>query len=149
MALSDYVTLGNSGLRVSRFCLGGMTFGEDWGWGSSVAESEAIMARFRIAKAPAAAPAAIALACVRSRPGVASTIIGARRLAQLDENLAALDVALSPAEIAALDKLSQPTLNFPAPFLKAAGMFMHAGATVNGEPSMVWPLAPKTDAERY
>ena len=46
MPLTDYVTIGNSGLRVSPFCLGAMTFGEDWSWGSSVAESEAIMARF-------------------------------------------------------------------------------------------------------
>jgi len=46
MPLNHYVTLGNSGLRVSPFCLGAMTFGEDWGWGSSVAESETIMARF-------------------------------------------------------------------------------------------------------
>ena len=46
MALTDYVTLGRSGLRVSPFCLGAMTFGEDWGWGSSVAESEAIIDRF-------------------------------------------------------------------------------------------------------
>src|SRR6516165_3057616 len=46
MALTDYVTLGRSGLRVSPFCLGAMTFGEDWGWGSSVAESEAIISRF-------------------------------------------------------------------------------------------------------
>src|SRR5678815_3580712 len=46
MALTDYVTIGTSGLRVSPFCLGAMTFGEDWGWGSSVAESEAIMSRF-------------------------------------------------------------------------------------------------------
>ena len=46
MPLNHYVTLGRSGLRVSPFCLGAMTFGEDWGWGSSVAESEAILARF-------------------------------------------------------------------------------------------------------
>src|ERR1043165_6668842 len=46
MALNDYVTLGRSGLRVSPFCLGSVAFREDWGWGSSVAESEAIMARF-------------------------------------------------------------------------------------------------------
>src|SRR5476649_125276 len=46
MALNDYVTIGSSGLRVSPFCLGAMTFGEDWGWGSSVVESEAIMSRF-------------------------------------------------------------------------------------------------------
>ena len=46
MPLTNYVTLGRSGLRVSPFCLGAMTFGEDWGWGSSVAESEAILDRF-------------------------------------------------------------------------------------------------------
>src|ERR1043166_9198257 len=46
MPLNHYVTIGNSGLRVSPFCLGAMTFGEDWNWGSSPAESQAIMARF-------------------------------------------------------------------------------------------------------
>ncbi len=35
MKLDDYVTLGRSGLKVSPLCLGTMTFGEDWGWGSS------------------------------------------------------------------------------------------------------------------
>ncbi len=35
MKLSEYVTLGRSGLKVSPLCLGTMTFGEDWGWGSS------------------------------------------------------------------------------------------------------------------
>ena len=39
MPLDHYVTLGKSGLRVSPFCLGTMTFGEDWGWGASVEES--------------------------------------------------------------------------------------------------------------
>ena len=46
MPLTNYLTLGRSGLRVSPFCLGTMTFGEDWGWGSPVAESEAILARY-------------------------------------------------------------------------------------------------------
>ena len=46
MSLAHYVTLGRSGLRVSPLCLGTMTFGEDWGWGSSVAESEALLATF-------------------------------------------------------------------------------------------------------
>jgi hypothetical protein len=31
----NYRLLGKSGLRVSEFCLGTMTFGEDRGWGSS------------------------------------------------------------------------------------------------------------------
>jgi len=103
----------------------------------------------RIATAHGTTSAAVALAWVQRRPGVTSTIIGARRLDQLEQNLAALDVTLTPEDSAALDTLSQPTLNFPAIFLKAAGMFMHAGATVNGEPSIIWPLSPKTDAERY
>ena len=34
-------------------------------------------------------------------------------------------------------------------FLNVASMFTHGGATVNGETSTVWPLAPKSDAERY
>ncbi len=46
MPLNHYLTLGHSGLAVSPFCLGAMTFGEDWGWGSSVKESEAIMDAF-------------------------------------------------------------------------------------------------------
>ena len=32
--LDSYVTLGRSGLRVSPLCLGTMTFGTEWGWGS-------------------------------------------------------------------------------------------------------------------
>ena len=46
MPLDHYVTLGRSGLRVSPLCLGAMTFGEDWGWGSSVTESQSILDAF-------------------------------------------------------------------------------------------------------
>lgn len=38
----NYQLLGNSGLRVSELCLGTMTFGEEWGWGSSKEESKNI-----------------------------------------------------------------------------------------------------------
>ncbi len=103
----------------------------------------------RIAKERATTPAAVALAWVRSRPGVASTIIGARRLEQLDQNLAALEVTIAPQDVAALDTLSKPTLGFPMQFMSVATMFSHSGATVNGEKSIVWPLAPTSDADRY
>ncbi len=43
MSLNHYVTLGRSGLRVSPLCLGTMTFGLDWGWGSDVETSEKIL----------------------------------------------------------------------------------------------------------
>src|ERR1700755_582500 len=46
MSLDHYVTLGRSGLRVSPFCLGAMTFGEDLGWGTSVEESQRIIDRY-------------------------------------------------------------------------------------------------------
>ena len=35
MALNEFVLLGRSGLRVTRLCLGTMTFGTEWGWGNS------------------------------------------------------------------------------------------------------------------
>ncbi len=41
-----YHLFGNSGLRVSPLCLGTMTFGKDWGWGSTEAESKAIFDAF-------------------------------------------------------------------------------------------------------
>ena len=50
----------------------------------------------------------IALAWVSDRPAVASTILGARTTEQLDSNLRAADLHLSPAETAALDAASDP-----------------------------------------
>jgi aryl-alcohol dehydrogenase-like predicted oxidoreductase len=40
--MNEYVTLGRSGLRVSPFCLGTMTFGTEWGWGSEEATARAV-----------------------------------------------------------------------------------------------------------
>jgi aryl-alcohol dehydrogenase-like predicted oxidoreductase len=43
MPLDSYVTLGRSGLRISPFTLGTMTFGEDNGWGAAPADAEAML----------------------------------------------------------------------------------------------------------
>ena len=43
MSLAHYVTLGHSGLRVSPLCLGTMTFGKEWGWGSEPEEARRIL----------------------------------------------------------------------------------------------------------
>jgi len=94
-------------------------------------------------------PAAVALAWVQAKPGVDSTIIGARTLEQLEANLGSLDVALSAAQMNVLDAASTPTLGFPVRFLEVANSVMHAGATVDGEPSEVWPMLPKTGDEHY
>ena len=103
----------------------------------------------RIGTKHAAAPASVALAWLGRKSGVSSIIIGARRLDQLDQNLAAFDVALDADDMRVLDAVSVPTLNFPAAMLRGANMVMHGGATVNGEPSARWPMAPKSAAERY
>src|SRR6202011_1226144 len=42
----NYKLLGRSGLRVSELCLGTMTFGEDWGWGSSKDDSRKVYDAF-------------------------------------------------------------------------------------------------------
>jgi aryl-alcohol dehydrogenase-like predicted oxidoreductase len=94
----------------------------------------------RVAAALGTTPAAMALAWVQARLGVASTIIGARRLDQLDANLAALDLRLPPQHAQALDTVSAPVLGFPAGFLSGAVNFMHNGLTVNGVPSQAQPL---------
>jgi aryl-alcohol dehydrogenase-like predicted oxidoreductase len=103
----------------------------------------------RIAREVNATPAAVALAWVQTRPGVASTIIGARRLDQLDQNLAALGVSLTPEHVAALDALSKPSLNFPAALGPMGTSIMHGGATVNGQPSQLLPLWREVATKRY
>jgi aryl-alcohol dehydrogenase-like predicted oxidoreductase len=85
-----------------------------------------------IAKAHETTVARVALAWVQGRPGVASTIIGARRLAQLEDNVKALDVKLSPEEIERLDQLTKPTFGFPQSMQPVFPSIHHGGATVNG-----------------
>ena len=44
--LNDYLTLGRSGLRVSPLCLGTMTFGKEWGWGSEEETARIVFDRY-------------------------------------------------------------------------------------------------------
>jgi aryl-alcohol dehydrogenase-like predicted oxidoreductase len=121
-------------------------------WATSALNEKAysiIDALSAIAREHGSTPARVALAWVQGRPGVTSTIIGARTMDQLDQNLGALDVKLSAEQVGTLDRLSEPQLAFPAAFLKNAGVFMHGGSTVNGETAPAWPLAPKADSPRY
>jgi aryl-alcohol dehydrogenase-like predicted oxidoreductase len=92
----------------------------------------------------------VALAWVQQRPGVSSTVIGARTLAHLDANLKALDIRLSPEQRASLDAASKPVLNFPADFnATRSPNFAHAGATVNGQPTKLPPYVPVEGAKRW
>ena len=60
----------------------------------------------RVADARGASMAAVALAWVTDRPGVTSTILGARTMEQLEDNLSSVDVTLEAEEVAALDEAS-------------------------------------------
>ncbi len=85
-----------------------------------------------VAKAHESTVARVALAWVQAQPGVTSTIIGARRLAQLEDNVKALDVRLTTEELSRLDALTKPTLGFPQNMQPIFPSIHHGGTTVNG-----------------
>ena len=62
----------------------------------------------RIAGEAGHSPARVALAWVLGTPGITSPLLGVSRVEQLADNLAALDLTLSPAHRAALDAASAP-----------------------------------------
>jgi len=103
----------------------------------------------RIGNEVGTTPAGVALAWVRDRPGVASTIIGARSLPQLEENLASLSVDLTPAQLQRLDVLSKPPPTFPLSLGGIPASMMHGGMTVNGEVSAPLPFTPRADTPRF
>jgi aryl-alcohol dehydrogenase-like predicted oxidoreductase len=65
-------------------------------------------------------PSQVALAWVRQQPGVIVPILGARTAAQLEDNLAALDLRLSEAHMARLAEASKISLGFPHDFVERA-----------------------------
>jgi aryl-alcohol dehydrogenase-like predicted oxidoreductase len=85
-----------------------------------------------IAKEQDSTVARVALSWVQSQPGVTSTIIGARRLAQLEDNVKALDVTLSTDELSRLDALTKPKLGFPQSMQAWFPSIHNGGTTVNG-----------------
>ena len=100
-----------------------------------------------IAKAHGSTSARVALAWLRVQPGVTSTILGARTVAQLDDNIGSLAISLSADELAVLAKLSQPQLEFPYDFVQGVGSFAYGNTHVDGRAHEARPFAPKTAAE--
>jgi len=85
-----------------------------------------------IAKAHDTTVARVALAWVQAQPGVTSTIIGARRIAQLEDNVKAVDVKLTADELSQLDALTKPTFGFPQNMQPMFPAIHNGGTTVNG-----------------
>jgi aryl-alcohol dehydrogenase-like predicted oxidoreductase len=85
-----------------------------------------------IARAHDSTVARVALAWLRVQPGVTSTIVGARRLTQLDDNLKSLDVTLTAEELRRLDTLTKPTFGFPQNMQALFPALHNGGTSVNG-----------------
>ncbi len=66
-----------------------------------------------IAKVHGCSPARIAIAWLLAKPAVTSVIIGAKRLDQLQDNLAAVELTLSPDELRQLDEVSALPPEYP------------------------------------
>ncbi len=78
--------------------------------------------------------AQVAVNWVANRPAVASVILGATRLAQLDDTLPALDFEL-PAELETrLDRASALPAAFPYAFIDVMAARMHGSAAVDSRP---------------
>jgi aryl-alcohol dehydrogenase-like predicted oxidoreductase len=102
-----------------------------------------------IAREKDSTPARVALAWLAQKPGVTSILLGARRLTQLDDNLAAAELVLSPEQMQQLDQLSKPTLGFPASMIGIVPSFAYAGTTINGKSAPISPWVPQKDGARY
>ncbi len=85
-----------------------------------------------MAKAHDSTVAPAALAWLRMQPGVTSTIIGARRITQLEDNVKSLDVTLTPDELGQLDARTKPTLGFPQNMQPWFPGIHNGGTSVNG-----------------
>ena len=86
--------------------------------------------------------AQVAINWVANRPAVASVILGATQLLQLDETPGALDFSLPAELIARLDVVSSPQVHFPYIFFtNDIQAMLPGGATVGDKPVGYRPTA--------
>jgi aryl-alcohol dehydrogenase-like predicted oxidoreductase len=102
-----------------------------------------------IAKAHESTVARVALAWVQAQPGVTSTIIGARRLAQLEDNVKALEVKLSVEELGRLDALTKPSFGFPQNLQPWFPALHNGGTSVNGVSAPTSPFGVQEGDKVY
>ena len=97
--------------------------------------SRIVDALLEVANEIGKSPAQVALNWVTKRPGVTSTILGATKVTQLEDNLAALEFDI-PAELRSrLEEASRPELVFPYLFFQPGmQMGLSGGVPVRREP---------------
>lgn len=76
----------------------------------------------RVATERDTSPAAVALAWLLARPGMAAPLIGARSISQLEANLTALELELTNDQMARLDSVSAVPLGFPHEYLRRSAI---------------------------
>jgi aryl-alcohol dehydrogenase-like predicted oxidoreductase len=108
----------------------------------------AIVGEFEaIAKAMNRSMAEVAINWVANRPGVASVIVGATKLKQLEENIGSLSFEMPAPLRVRLDTVSAPERSFPYVFFdeELQGM-VHGGASVGATPSGYLPTVQVSGA---
>ncbi len=98
------------GVRLERWKERFASFDNERGW-------RTLDAVRSIAKERGTSASAVSLAWLIAKPGVTSVIFGARSLEQLDDNLQAASVGLTPAEVQKLDDASAFDVGYPYQFI--------------------------------
>lgn len=90
----------------------------------------------KVVKEPARSMAQVAVNWVVNRPEVASVLIGATKLHQLEDNLGAPAFEIPPELQQRLDHVSKPEVRFPYTFFEPAMQGMiGGGATIGDKPT--------------
>ncbi len=90
----------------------------------------------KVAREAGRSMAQVAINWVAHRPGIASVILGATKLAQLEDNLAALDFELAGELRLRLDRISAPVPRFPYTcFIDSMQAMITGGVPVGDKPA--------------
>ena len=106
--LSGKYTQAGEAQAGTRFAEAGQFVPFDWAKGEPV-----LKALRTVAEGHGVSMARVAYAWTLSRPAVASVIIAARKISNLDDNLAAADLKLSPEDLELLNTASDPGTPYP------------------------------------
>jgi len=117
IAVTPWSVLG-SGILTAKYNEGQNTEGRAARWNSIPDRHLAISREVQaIAQEAGCTPSQVAIAWVRQQPGVIIPLLGARKVEQLQDNLGALNVTLSPEHMKRLGEASAIDLGFPHDFL--------------------------------
>lgn len=122
LAVTTWGALG-SGVLTGKYNRDSSTEGRAKLWGPIPQRNLAIAEEvIKIANEVGRSPSQVALNWVRRQPGVVIPLLGARTVAQFQDNLGCLEFTLTEAQLARLSEVSQIALGFPYDFLASDGV---------------------------